>query len=130
MKMPLSSPFARSLATMLILLFAVSPVWATCGGGGGGGGGGMPKGGGGSSPETYPVPWKLRKPNDPPAKGLVVYWFPATKEELLKSSLRESRPLSLYASQCISMELANTSIPNADKLVGSSLFFVVVRPTP
>jgi tetratricopeptide (TPR) repeat protein len=132
MKISLSSPFARSLATMLILLFAVSPAWATCGGGGGGGGGGMPSGGGGGGarPEAYPVPWKPRKPNDPPARGLVVYWFPATKDELLKSSLRESRPLSLYASQCISMELGNTTIPNADKLIGTSQLPVAVLATP
>jgi tetratricopeptide (TPR) repeat protein len=132
MKMPLSSPFARSLATVLILLFAVSPLWATCGGGGGGGGGGMPSGGGGggSRPEVYYVPWKVRGPKDPPAKGLVLYWFPKSKDELQKSSLRESRPLSLYATQCISMELADTNIPNADKLVGSSQLPVAVLATP
>src|SRR2546426_4741724 len=98
MKKSFSSPFARPLATLLILLFAVSPAWATCGGGGGGGGGGMPKGGsgGGSSPEVYFVPLKVRAPNNPPAKGLVLYWFPASKEEIQKSSLRTSPPLSLY----------------------------------
>src|ERR1700674_3889240 len=118
MKTSLASPFARSLATLLILLFAVSPVWATCGGGGGGGGGGMPSGGGGggSKPEVYYVPWKIRKATDPPAKGLVLYWFPASKEEVNKSSLRTSRPLSLYATQCISMEFADGRIPNAEKL--------------
>lgn len=132
MKISLTSPFARSLATLLILLFATSPAWATCGGGGGGGGGGMPSGGGGGGvrPEVYKVPWKFREPKDPPAKGLVVYWFPASKEELLKSSLRESRPLSLYAAQCISMELANTSIPNADKLIGNSPLPIAVLATP
>lgn len=123
--------FARPLATLLILLFAVSPAWATCGGGGGGGGGGMPSAGGGASkPEVYFVPWKARKPNDPPAKGLVVYWFPASKEEVQKSSLRESRPLSLYASQCISMEFADSRIPNADKLIGTSQLPVAVLATP
>jgi tetratricopeptide (TPR) repeat protein len=132
MKMSLSSPFARSLATLLILLFAVSPAWATCGGGGGGGGGGMPSGGGGggSRPEVYFVPWKVRGPKDPPAKGLVLYWFPVSKEELQKSSLRESRPLSLYATQCISMELADTRIPNAEKLIGNSQLPVAVLATP
>src|SRR5882672_8944367 len=104
MKTSNTTLFARILATLLITLFAVSPAWATCGGGGGGGG--MSGGGGsGSAPETYPVPWKVRSPKDPPAKGLVVYWFPASSEELKKSSLRMSRSLSLYASQCVSMEL-------------------------
>jgi tetratricopeptide (TPR) repeat protein len=132
MKISLSSPFARSLATLLVLLFAVSPVWATCGGGGGGGGGGMPSGGGGggSSPEVYYVPWKVRKENDPPAKGLVVYWFPASKDELLKSSLRESRPLSLYATQCVSMMYGDSRVPNAEKLIGNSQLPVAVLATP
>ena len=132
MKKSFSSPFARPLATLLILLFAVSPAWATCGGGGGGGGGGMPKGGsgGGSSPEVYFVPWKVRAPNDPPAKGLVLYWFPASKEEIQKSSLRTSRPLSLYATQCVSMEFADSRIPNAEKLIGNSQLPVAVLATP
>src|SRR5687767_13124844 len=109
MKTLFESALSRSFASLLIVLFAVSPAWATCGGGGGGGGGGMPSGGGGGSkPEVYYVPWKIRAPKDPPAKGLVVYWFPASKDEIQKSSLRESRPLSLYATQCISMELADS----------------------
>lgn len=131
MKTSLASPLARPLATLLIALFAVSPAWATCGGGGGGGGGGMPSGGGGGSkPEVYYVPWKVRGPKDPPAKGLVLYWFPVSKDELQKSSLRASRPLSLYATQCISMELADTGIPNAEKLIGNSQLPVAVLATP
>src|SRR6185503_7739077 len=107
---------APPIATLLILLFVVSPVWATCGGGG--------------APTVYYVPWKVRKAEDPPAKGLVVYWFPASEIELKKSSLRASRPLSLYAAQCISMEVADTRIPNAGKLVGSSTLPVAVLATP
>lgn len=130
MKTP-ASLFARSLTILLITLFAVSPAWATCGGGGGGGGGGTTGGGGGgSAPETYPVPWKIRDAKTPPAKGLVLYWFPASKEEMQRSSLRASRTLSLYASQCISMELADTRVPNADKLVGDSKLPVAVIATP
>ena len=130
MKSP-ASVFARCLTVLLITLFAVSPAWATCGGGGGGGGGGTSGGGGGgSAPETYPVPWKIRDAKTPPAKGLVLYWFPASKEELQKSSLRMSRTLSLYASQCISMELADTRVPNAEKLVGESKLPVAVIATP
>lgn len=132
MKTP-ASLFARTLTVLLITLFAVSPAWATCGGGGGGGGGGMSGGsggGGGSTAETYPVPWKVRDAKTPPAKGLVLYWFPASKEELQKSSLRMSRTLSLYASQCISMELADTRVPNAEKLVGESKLPVAVIAMP
>ena len=132
MNKPPSSLLARSLVILLITLFAVSPAWATCGGGGGGGGGGMSggSGGGGAAPATYPVPWKIRKANDPAPAGLVVYWFPASKEELQKSSLRMSRTLSLYASQCVSMELADSRIPNADKLLGESKLPVAVIATP
>jgi tetratricopeptide (TPR) repeat protein len=122
----------RFCAILLLHALSVQSAWATCGGGGGGGGGGMPSGGGGggSKPEVYFVPWKLRKSNDPPAKGLVVYWFPASKDELLKSSLRESRPLSLYAAQCISMEYGDSRVPNAEKLIGNSQLPVVVVATP
>jgi tetratricopeptide (TPR) repeat protein len=130
MKISLRSPLARSLAVVLITLFAVSPAWATCGGGGGGGGGGMPSGGNGSDAEVYYVPWKVRAPKDPPPMGLVVYWFPNSKEELQKSSLRVSRPLSLYATQCISLELADYRLPNAQKLIGESKLPVAVLATP
>jgi tetratricopeptide (TPR) repeat protein len=126
-----ASLLARCLTLLLITLFAVSPAWATCGGGGGGGGGGMSgSGGGGAAAETYPVPWKIRDAKTPPAKGLVLYWFPASSDELKRSSLRASRTLSLYASQCVSMELADNRIPNAGKLVGESKLPVAVIATP
>jgi tetratricopeptide (TPR) repeat protein len=41
-----------------------------------------------------------------------------------------SRPLSLYASQCISMELADGQVPNAQKLVGEAKLPVAVIATP
>jgi tetratricopeptide (TPR) repeat protein len=41
-----------------------------------------------------------------------------------------SRTLSLYASQCVSMELADSRIPNADKLLGESKLPVAVIATP
>jgi len=86
--------------------------------------------GGGAAPATYPVPWKLRKPTDAPATGLVLYWFPASVDELKKSSLKESRILSAYASQCVSMELADGHTPNADKLMGESKLPVAVLAKP
>jgi len=128
----MKTPLFKSLAILLTLIFSVSPVWATCGGGGGGGGGGSsPSGAGaGGGPAVYNVPWKMRKPADKPAAGLVLYWFPASADELKKSSLRESRTLSLYASQCVSMELADGSTPNAEKLVGEAKPPVAVLATP
>ena len=117
-------PFTRLLAASLTVLFIFSPpAWATCGGGGGGGVGGMSAGGGGStaSPQVYQVPWRVRKAQDPPpATTLVLYWFPATNEEVQKSGLRTSRTLSLYSAQCISMEVADYRTPDGQKLIGDS----------
>ncbi|HKE31871.1 MAG TPA: hypothetical protein VKD65_09115, partial [Candidatus Angelobacter sp.] len=96
---------ARLLSVILVVLMLVSQEWATCGGGGGGGMGGM---GGGVSQETYPVPWKLIQPQDPPvSQGLVVYWFPSSQTEIEKSSLRFSRTLSVYSQQCVTMGIAD-----------------------
>jgi len=127
----MKTQLARFVAILLLALFSTQPLWATCGGGGGGGGGGMSGGGGGGSePAVYNVPWKIRKPTDGPAKGLVLYWFPASSDEIKNSSLRASRALSLYAGQCISMELADTRLPNADKLLGESKLPVAVLANP
>ena len=83
-----------------------------------------------TSQQVYYVPWRVREPKDPPAAGLVLYWFPLTNDELKKSSLRESRMLSLYASQCISMELADYHTPEGQKLLGDSKPPVAVLATP
>src|ERR1051326_7711867 len=115
----------RSIAVALLVLFFAQSSWATCGGGGGGGGGGMRSGGGGGSEApVYVVPWK--NVSAVPAGGLVLYWFPASNNELKNSSLKESRTLSLYASQCVSMQVANTQFPNAEKLIGGSQLPVAV----
>ena len=133
----MKSLFANVVAFFLVFVFVCSPVWATCGGGGGGGGGGT-SGSGGSgggsttNPVVYHVPWK----NPPTAKdkpvteGLVLYWFPASKNELQKSTLRESRSLSLYAAQCVTMQLADQTVANAEKLIGGSTLPVAVLATP
>src|SRR6185369_9537436 len=99
----------------LIAVFAVSAataIWATCGGGGGGGTGGM-SGGSAGAPEVYPVPWKMAQDNTPDPQGLVIYWFPASQNELEKSSLRNSRTLSVYASQCVALGVADGKSPLA-----------------
>src|SRR5712691_5325873 len=104
----MKTKLARSIAVALLALFFIQSSWATCGGGGGGGGGGMSNNGGGGAggnAPTYPVPWKIYKPKDAPATGgLVLFWFPASQNEVKNSSLRQSRSLSLYASQCVAME--------------------------
>src|SRR6266436_6028651 len=130
----MKTKLARSIAVALLALFFIQSSWATCGGGGGGGGGGMSNNGGGgagANAPTYPVPWKIHKANDAPAAGgLVLFWFPASQHEVKDSSLRQSRSLSLYASQCVAMEVADTNVPNADKLLGDSKLPVAVLATP
>lgn len=124
--------FMHGAAFLLVILFVASPVWATCGGGGGGGGGGMSgSGSGGNNTIVYHVPWKIRDAKTPAVKeGLILYWFPATAEEVKKSPLRESRDLSLYAGQCVTMELADARLKEAEKLIGESKLPVVVLAAP
>ena len=126
----MKTPIFRSIAVALLAIFSVQSSFATCGGGGGGGGGGMANntGGGGSDTPVYHVPWKTVAP--PPAGGLVLYWFPASQKELNASSLRESRILSLYASQCVAMQVADVHAPNADKLIGQSQLPIAVLAKP
>jgi len=127
------SLIVRSVSFLLVTAFVCLPVWATCGGGGGGGGGGMSGGGnnsGGKDPVVYHVPWKLPKNAKPVTEGLIVYWFPASNAEIKNSSLRESRDLSLYAGQCVSMQLADNTTPNLDALIGESKLPVAVLATP
>src|ERR1043166_92353 len=119
----------RPIAVALLALFFAQSSFATCGGGGGGGGGGMSNngggGGGGSNAPVYIVPWK--PPSTPPAGGLVLYWFPASQKEVDNSSLKQSRTLSLYASQCVAMQMGKIDQgPNGEKLIGGSPFPVAV----
>ena len=116
----MKTSIARPFAILLLVLFSVQSTWATCGGGGGGGGGGMSGGGGGSSPQVYRVPWTNWTPKDTAAAGLVLYWFPATQQELSKSSLLSSRVLSVYATQCISMKVADYRVPDVQKVLGDA----------
>jgi tetratricopeptide (TPR) repeat protein len=109
-------------------------VWATCGGGGGGGTGGMRGSSGGGSTadeQVYRVPWKLMKPEDAPVKsGLILYWFPSNANELQKSSLLFSRMLSVYAAQCITMGIADSRTPFAEKLGTQTVLPVAVLAEP
>jgi len=125
----MSKHCTRLTALFLALLLLPAPNWATCGGGGGGGTGGMrgPSGPGmGSDEQVYQVPWKLIKPEDSIVAGLVLYWFPSSGEEFQKSSLRNSRSLSLYASQCVTMGVADASTAMGQKFLTGEKLPVVV----
>lgn len=125
------------LTLAVSLAMVNTPLSATCGGGGGGGVGGMGSmsmGGGSSFPadQVYNVPWRVRLPKVPPVTdGLVLYWFPTSVQEVQKSSLRSSRILSLYAAQCISMEIADADSELGKKLIPAGTKLpVAVLATP
>ncbi len=100
---------SRTISLLLVIFLLISQTWATCGGGGGGGMGGMGGGGGiGGGIQTYPVPWKVVRAQDPPPKdGLAVYWLPSSQKELEASSLRFSQTLSDYAQQCVTLGIVD-----------------------
>ena len=127
----MNTQLSRALAGILIILFSLSPAWATCGGGGGGGTGGVGGGGknAGPAPVVYNVPWKMWEARTAPQKGLILYWFPATNTEVDKSSLRTSRILTLYSSQCVAMTVADSKQPELQKIIGDSALPVAVLTT-
>ena len=88
---------------------------------------GMGSGMGMPAPNVYNVPWRLRRPDVPPVTaGLILYWFPSSVQEVQRSSLRNSRLLSLYATQCVSMEIADADSPLGQKLIGDAKLPVAV----
>jgi len=118
---------AKSIATLLLVcgLLAVD-VFATCGGGGGGGTGGMANGTMGAE-IVYQVPWKnitISDPVDP--HGLVIYWFPASQIELERSSLRNSRTLSVRAAQCVTLGVSDHRTPLGEKVASGDTLPVAV----
>ena len=131
----MKTSIARPFAILLLIFVRVQSTWATCGGGGGGGGGGMSGGGsgggGGTAPQVYHVPWAAWSSKDAPTvSGLVLYWFPASQDELNKSSLRTSRALSLYAAQCVTMKVADAAQPATQNVLGDAKPPVAVLATP
>ncbi len=81
--------------------------------------------------QVYNVPWRVWGPNAPAiTSGLILYWFPSSVQEVQKSSLRTSRVLSLYAAQCISMEIADASSPIGKQLASNAKLPIAVLTTP
>ena len=106
------------LSVLGLMFLVVVDVLATCGGGGGGG---M------AAEIVYQVPWKLMQASDTPAPGgLIVYWFPASENELKNSSLRNSRTLALYAKQCVTMGVADAATPLGPRFVADEKLPVAV----
>lgn len=128
----MNSKLSRIFALFLISLFTTSSLWATCGGGGGGGTGGVGGGNGGNgpTPTVYNVPWKNWSPKTTTSKGLVLYWFPASTDELQRSSLRTSRILSVYSSQCVAMTISDYRMGEMKDIVGDSKPPVAILASP
>jgi hypothetical protein len=52
------------------------------------------------------VPWKVLNPGDTaPHAQLIVYWLPASRDEMRHSELLTSRTLTIYSSQCVAMHV-------------------------
>jgi len=77
---------------------------------------------------VYPVPWKNAKLGDPIDRaGLAIYWFPASQNELEKSSLRNSRLLALSAAQCASLGVSDMRTPLGEKFAADEKPPIAVR---
>jgi len=123
---------ALSLIMIALLLLSAPQSWATCGGGGGGGRGGIASGAGpAGDTQVYRVPWHVVQPTDPPVtSGLLLYWFPSSQQELEKSSLLNSRTLSLYASQCVTLGIVDVKTTIGQKFAAGDKLPVAVLADP
>jgi tetratricopeptide (TPR) repeat protein len=121
-----------SVLVISLLMFPIPQSWATCGGGGGGGRGGMATGSGPTADQqVYRVPWKLIQANDPPVnEGLLLYWFPSSQQEIERSSLLNSRMLSLYAAQCVTLGVVDVRTAIGQKFAAGDKLPVAVLAQP
>jgi hypothetical protein len=59
-----------------------------------------------AEPQVTFVPWKVLNPGDEPVRAdLILYWIPASRDEMRRSPLLTSRVLATYASQCVGMQV-------------------------
>jgi len=74
---------------------------------------------GDSSLPTF-VPWKVLNPGDEPLKSdLVLYWIPSSRDEMRRSPLLTSRPLAIYSTQCVGMQLIRPDDEDRIQLLGA-----------
>src|SRR3954470_6279055 len=63
------------------------------------------------------VPWKVLHSGDAPLNtSLVLYWIPGSRDEIRHSGLLVSRPLALYAAQCVGMQVIR---PDDDEMIAN-----------
>jgi tetratricopeptide (TPR) repeat protein len=101
----------RLFVVLSIIVSLSAQSWATCGGGGGGGVGGI------WGNQVYAVPWQRMNQFPTIKDGLVVCWFPSSEDEFTKSSLRYSRPLTLFAARCVNLCVADAQSEIGKKLL-------------
>ena len=51
------------------------------------------------------VPWKVVEPGESVDAPLVLFWIPASRDELRRSPLLTSHELTLYSSRCVAMRV-------------------------
>jgi len=62
----------------------------------------------GEPPHPSLVPWKIAEPGDDPHSPLVLFWIPASRDEVRHSDLLTSDELTLYSSQCVAMRVVRS----------------------
>lgn len=54
------------------------------------------------------VPWKVVEPGDDVQAPLILFWIPASRDEVRRSELLTSDELTLYSSQCVAMRVVRS----------------------
>ena len=54
------------------------------------------------------VPWKVVEPGESVDAPLVLFWIPASRDELRRSPLLTSHELTLYSSRCVAMRVVRS----------------------
>jgi hypothetical protein len=62
----------------------------------------------GDPPHLSLVPWKVVEPDDDLRAPLVLFWIPASRDEVRHSKLLTSDELTLYSSQCVAMRVVRS----------------------
>jgi len=77
----------------------------------------------GDAPHLSLVPWKVLEPDEEVRGPLVLFWIPASRDEVRRSELLTSDELTLYSSQCVAMRVVRfDDAATLDKLdVGGAL---------
>ena len=62
----------------------------------------------GDGPHLSLVPWKIRQPDETLLTPLVLFWIPASPDELRRSELLTSDELTFFSSRCVAMRVVRS----------------------